>query len=266
LGVALPRVLRRDRPGADAGEAAEIAGKARLVRPVVVHRRLGIGPGAVEQEQQAVMEDVGEAGEGGVALLLLPPPRVLGQMERQRPLRSEQAEEADPQAGGRAVRLGRRERRQIGRRKRKIWFLAEPDRLLRGAVRAAEARHIGVRPLQQAQRLQEVEPEGFGRERRFYSRCRLPSRVGHRMISPRSSVVTTVSVKLFSVTYLAKNCSSTAPSRNALGPRRLCSSSSSSICSPRPKVIGPGTGRRRTTGLLATRTTASSSLEAAGAS
>src|SRR5919106_1510995 len=264
LRVALPRVLGRDCRGPDAAEAADVAGKARVVRPIMVDRRLRIRPGAVEQQQQAMVEDVGKAGERRVALLLLATPGVVGQMDRQRSVRAEQPEKAHRKASGRG-RFPGHERRQIGRRKGQVGLLTHPDRLLARPACPTQTRRLRMRPLQQTERLQELEPEGLGGERCLYSRCWLPSRVGHRMISPRSSVVTTVSVKLLRVTYLAKNCSSTAPSRNALGSRRLCSSSSSSISRPRPNVIGPGTGRRRTTGLLAIRTTHSTSLLPAGA-
>jgi hypothetical protein len=48
-----------------------------------------------------------------------------------------------------------------------------------------------------------------------------PIRAGHRMISPRSVDLTTVSVKELMEAYLAKNRSSTAPNRKYPHPRTL---------------------------------------------
>ena len=63
-----------------------------------------------------------------------------------------------------------------------------------------------------------------------------------------------VSVKPLIDTWRATKRSSTLPSRKALAPSNARSSTSSSISTPRPKVIGPGIGSRRTTGFEPDRT------------
>ena len=77
-----------------AEERADVGPVAILRRPVVRCRRLRLPPGAIEHQQQAVVEDVGEAREGGVAMVALAIAHEFRQVQRQRPLRPEQAEEA----------------------------------------------------------------------------------------------------------------------------------------------------------------------------
>src|SRR6185437_15421478 len=81
-----------------------------------------------------------------------------------------------------------------------------------------------------------------------YSRYRRPTRGGHRMISPRSIVLTTVSVNELIPTALLKKYSNTAPSRNPPLPSKAASSSVTVSCTPRPNTTGPGSGIRRITG------------------
>src|SRR5436190_17595665 len=78
---------------------------------------------------------------------------------------------------------------------------------------------------------------------------RIPIRVGHRIISPLCFVRTTVSVKEFSETYFAKNCSSTAPRTKTPVPANAASSKVNVTSKPRAKEIGPGAETRRTTDL-----------------
>ena len=75
----------------------------------------------------------------------------------------------------------------------------------------ADARLFAKTALQQPH--QGVKIAGERRLRELFDQriCRMPIRIGHRMISFLCWVAITVSVKEFKETYLAKNCSSTAP-------------------------------------------------------
>ena len=89
--------------------------------------------------------------------------------------------------------------------------------LLAAGLAVADPRPIGKGALQPAQ-AREGSPGRSGilqeiGERIAHSGLREPARAGQRMISPRSTVVTTVCVKWFRAAYSAKKCSSTAPSR-----------------------------------------------------
>ena len=94
--------------------------------------------------------------------------------------------------------------------------------------------------------------------------CLKPILAGHRITSPRSAVFRTVSVNELIETYLAKNCSSTDPSRNTPLPSNAVSSSVSKIRNPRAKAIGPGVFTRRTAGSLLKPLTPSTCARIAG--
>jgi len=69
------------------------------------------------------------------------------------------------------------------------------------------------------------------------------------MISPRCKVLMTVSVKELRETYLAKNCSRTAPRMNTPVPTKANSSNSTMISKPRANAIGPGALTRPENGI-----------------
>ncbi len=75
-----------------ADQAGEIAVEASSVGPVERHRRLRVGPGAVKQQRQPMMKQVGERGQAGVLMMIKPLARMLGHMHRQRTVGAEQAE------------------------------------------------------------------------------------------------------------------------------------------------------------------------------
>ena len=101
------------------------------------------------------MKHVGKPRERGVARVAQPLARIFGEVQRQRAVRSEQAEQPHLQARAAVARrhVKRRERR---RRKRQIGLLSEPYWLIDGAQRFAPARLVGVQALQPPQRLVEV--------------------------------------------------------------------------------------------------------------
>jgi hypothetical protein len=80
--------------GGLAEERADPFGELVVVRPVGLHAGLGLRPGTVEQQQRAVVKDVGKARQGRVAMVALAIARVLSDVQRQRAHRAEQAEEA----------------------------------------------------------------------------------------------------------------------------------------------------------------------------
>src|SRR5690606_28057043 len=63
--------------------------------PVVAERGLRVRPCTVEQTEEPMMEHIGEAPEAWVVEVQLARVRVLRQVQRQRPVRTEQPEEID---------------------------------------------------------------------------------------------------------------------------------------------------------------------------
>src|SRR5690606_27028133 len=156
-----------------------------------------------------------------------------------------------------------RAHRRGSERQRRI--LSEAHGLIARAQRLAEARQIAPRALEAAQRLMEIERVGRFGERLLDGQAigRRPILAGHRRISPRCGVRSTVSVNELIDTCRAKKRSSTAPSKNTLAPSNARSSHSNVISRPRANVSGPDRGSRRTTGALATERTPAVSRRAA---
>ena len=117
--------------------------------------RLCLRPRSIEEREQPVMEHVQKPAERRVAGIAQPLARVLGEMKRQRTIRTEQTKQPDLQARRAAVGPGV-ERRERRRRKREIGILSEPNALVDGTQRATPARFLRVQALQPAQRLIEV--------------------------------------------------------------------------------------------------------------
>ncbi len=133
---------------------AEPCGEAVVVRPVVVDRRLRLRPGPVEEREQAMVEDVEKARQRGIAARAQPLAHVLGEVERHRPLRAEQAEEANAESRRRSrAGVEALERRGCERELRR---LAEAHALLRRPQREADARLPGTQRLDVAQDGEEV--------------------------------------------------------------------------------------------------------------
>ncbi len=203
-----------------------------------------------------------------------PVARVFGQMQRQRPVRAEQAEEMHQQPVrlpvGAGLPAGQRRRCEHDGR-----VLAEPHRDPAPAACCGRSRAVAEPCLQAAHRLIEAprprrladprrEPRGqLGRARRrrrrpprragrSYACARWPMRAGQRITSPRSGLRSTVSVNPLIETYLARNRSSTAASTIPPEPPNGASSMVSVISSPRPAATGPAPGMRRTIGCATT--------------
>ncbi len=118
-----------------------------LRRAVEADRRARVGPGAVEQRQRPVMEDVGEALEGRVAMVAATVPCIFRQVQRQRAIGTEQAEEMHQQPCRSSVFPwlpgGQRGRGENDRR-----FLRQPHRVLCRPHAAAQARPVMIARLQ----------------------------------------------------------------------------------------------------------------------
>jgi len=110
------------------------------------------------------MEDVEETLQAPVARMLAAVARVFRQVQRQRPVRPEQAEEAHVQFRRRLVGGGR-EARQARRRERERGLLSEPHGFVGRAQRAADARTLRIEALQLPHQMQEVVRVGLAFER-----------------------------------------------------------------------------------------------------
>ncbi|MCY1433860.1 hypothetical protein D9M71_499000 [compost metagenome] len=160
-------------------------------------RRPRLGPGPVEQAQQAVMKHIEKALAGAVGVVALALAHVLGQVQGQGAVGAAEAKEELLQAR-RALLCGRRQRCQGCRRKSAIELLAKANRLIGQAQGMAEAWQLRRLALKPAQGLEEIVVPGFGLHlaEDVHRVGRRPGLAFHRMISPRSVVRSTVSVKL----------------------------------------------------------------------
>ncbi len=107
------------------------------------------------------MEDVEEPSHRRVVVVAQTITRVLGDVERQRAVRAEHAEQVDQQPR-RATLGARRQAGELGRREPERGLLAEAQRLARGTVGLAEARVLGREVLHAPQELQEPVRVGRG--------------------------------------------------------------------------------------------------------
>src|SRR5690606_1412825 len=150
----------------------------------------------IEKRQQPMMENVGEAPERRVVEVELAAVRVLREMQRQRAVRAEEAEEiAREPRRARAVAglecIDRR-RRELERRR-----LTEPHALFGGPRGLAETRVVRVQRVDEANGREKAVALGLGLEsaQALYNVCSCPRRGGHRMTWPRSVERSVVSVK-----------------------------------------------------------------------
>ncbi len=86
------------RPGRDAQERPDIRGKTVVGRAIPVDVWLRLGPGPIEQRQESVMEHIEERTERRIGGVSLPLPRIFGDVQGQRAIRTEQPEQPDPQS------------------------------------------------------------------------------------------------------------------------------------------------------------------------
>lgn len=183
------------------GAATAQCGEARrpvvIVRAVMADGRPCLGPGTIKQGQQAMVEHIQEALAGAVGVVALALTHVLGDVQRQRAVGAAEAEEELLQP----CRLAfgpRFDRGQCGRRKGAIGLLPETQRVIRQAQGVPQAWQVRRFALDAPQRLEEVIFPGLlmHRIQGTHRVGRRPGLAFHRMISPRSVVRITVSVKL----------------------------------------------------------------------
>ena len=143
------------------------------------------------------MEDVQEALAGVVGVIALAFTHVFGEVQRQWPVGAAEAEEELLEAR-RPLFFSWAYRGQGCRGERAVQALAKAHRLIGQAQRMAEARQVGVFCFEPAQGLEEIVLPGLGLHglERVHRVGRRPGLAFHRMISPRSVVRSTVSVKL----------------------------------------------------------------------
>src|SRR5262245_10678758 len=155
--------------------------------------RLRLRPRTVKKRKEAMVEEIEEPAQRRIARQTQALSYVFGDMQRHRPVGSEQAEQSDLESG--SLPIVGLERRQRRGRKRQIRILPEPNRLIDGTKRLAPTRASVVQTLQPSERLVEVVPIrrlGKRREKR-YSVVLAPHCCSHRLIS-RFSDRKTVSV------------------------------------------------------------------------
>ena len=106
------------------------------------------------------MKHIDETVERGVVVVVLPLPSELGQMQGQGRVGTKGSEERHAQSWLPAL-LAQGEGGQRGGGKRKGWVLAQPYRLLVGALAAPDERFVAMEAFQPADSLEEVEPIRF---------------------------------------------------------------------------------------------------------
>src|SRR5258708_27351309 len=194
-----------------------------------------------------MMKQVEKRCDSGVVMVQFAFEYVFGNVRRHRRVGPEQSEKIDSDPRH-TIRAGCSGRIQGGRSKTEGRFLPKAHRIFPGRNRVTHSWQLGMAAFEQSNSPKKIERVRlFGQlfDQRIW---RIPIRVGHRIISPRCLVRTTVSVKEFKETYFAKNCSSTAPRINTPVPSKAASSNVRVISKPRAKEIGPGAVTRRTTG------------------
>ena len=210
---------RRRGPAATArpspNSASDISGEAVAPGAVETHRRLRLRPGAIEERQHPVMEDVEKAREGRVARVARALAHVFGQMGRQRPVGPQQAEEIH--------RRGAAACRPCPVRTRRAW---SDKRSVPAPARSARSRRAraATRPPAGAPdtRIRAGAPPGRSRSGAAASSSlpqgaqsvrHRPVRRGQRTSSPRASVFTTVSVNELIDTYWRRTARAPRPAR-----------------------------------------------------
>jgi hypothetical protein len=216
LGEIAQRVAAQEGLGADAEERAQPAGIARVVGTVQADDRLGLRPGAVEQQAEAVAEHVQEAQQRRVAVVHHALARMFRQVDGQRAVGAQQSEDALHQPR-RRVRV-EHHAGQGGRGEGQRGFLRQAQWLVLRALGFAQARQVGVARLDAAQGLEQVGAPGcvgqplppvVGRAPGLLGRCgaggvlrgfhrlqatgRAPRPGFQRISSPRVSEASTVS-------------------------------------------------------------------------
>src|SRR5262249_2478228 len=143
-------------------------------------------PRTVKQEEHAMMEKIDEVSERSIAGVTESIARVFGDVDGQRPARSEHPEEGYGETPGTA--LPRTTEGSDGRgREGGGWVLSHTYRLIARSHGFAEPRLVTKSTLETAHGCVKIELFGalLERRERAHSVGRCPRIAGHRMISPR---------------------------------------------------------------------------------
>ena len=234
-GRAARRVAKRGRRQPD--ERTDIGREAILVRAIAIDVRLRLRPRAIEQRQEAMMEEIEEPAERRDRRLTQSLARVLGDVQRQRSVRTEQAEEPHLQPRTAAVASGL-ERGQRRRRERQIRILAEADRLRRpddGRAPSAASTRTDTRAAAASGRSRAGTAPPPARRTALQRRSRAP--LWHPSVDLAPAQRSQDGLRERVDRHVAgKKCASTEPSRNALPPSNASSSTSTVISRPRPNA------------------------------
>jgi hypothetical protein len=210
------------------------------------------GPRPVEQADHAVIEDIEKTGQRRVVMIQFTVMNILGNMQWHGALGPEQTQEVYHETGlaGLLLTFKALER---GGRKTQGGRLTKLNGVVRSAGRVAHTGFIREPAFHPSGDLIEAEPGRVLEEPQIYSVCLVPRFAGHRIISPRSRVLITVSVNELMETYFEKKTFITAPSRKTPVPSKAPSSNSRAISRPRTKAICPWSLIRRVMGLTVDR-------------
>src|SRR6185437_4304335 len=243
--------------GAQAHQVHEVAHERVRLLPLVRHDEPVLLPCAVEQRDDAVVEDVDEIAARGVAR-----PFALGDegrvVQREHALRSRQAHEVD--AHLRRPIAAQVERLDLARWERDGRMRTEPDDFFVRRAESAHGRARWAQPLQMMDGLEELERvrvvaeralERHGGQRSVFH----PALGGHTRITSFRCVVRAARIeKLLIDAYKPRNRSSTVANRNAPPPVNCSSSSVMSTRVPRAKLKPCADETREYAGSLLTST------------
>src|SRR5258706_14644204 len=157
------------------------------------------------------MKKIKERRQGRVLVVELTFQSMLGDVRRHRGVWPKQSEKVHRHPGH-TLRVGNPHPIQIGRGKAQRGLLPKADGIFVRGNGESNARQVRALSFQQSYRQKKIKGVRALEQLVDQRIWRITIRVGHRTISPRCLVRTTVSVKEFKETYFAKNCSSTAPS------------------------------------------------------
>ncbi|VTT27911.1 Uncharacterised protein [Klebsiella pneumoniae] len=149
---------------AHADQAGDVLLKMALPGAIQRHGRLRIGPGAVEQQRQPVVKQVGKGSEAVVLLVIDALARVLGQVNRQRPVRAKQPEAVDRHLMQRAA-VARRNAGNGRGSKRQRGQLADAQRFMARQRRTPQRITLTALCIDAPQQLEQVVTPGRSLQR-----------------------------------------------------------------------------------------------------
>jgi hypothetical protein len=154
LGQIGQRVALAGRHRCHAHEGSHVHRETIRLRAIAVDVRLRLGPGPVEKRKEPMMKNVEKPAEGRVARMVEAGARIFREVNRQRPVGAEQAEQ--PHLKPWYLTIVRLERCQRSGRKRQIRILPEPHWFVDGTEGLSPPRLPVVQAFQPPQRLVKI--------------------------------------------------------------------------------------------------------------